>query len=418
MSGMIRSIATLAAGGGIAQAVSFLAAPVLSRVFDPAAFGVFGLFLSAAAVVGVVACWRLELAVVIPEEDAKAEEVLVASVFATLVTAGAIALLVAFAATPIAAALGESGLATLLALLPAYAGALGVFQALNYYFTRSGMFSSLAWAQVSRSSTAAGAQTGLGLAGTQASGLVLGHVAGQVVSMLVLTVRLFFQRSHVFQRAISFRRLRELISEYREFVAYGTPQALLNALNHFVPVVALAAFFGPDVAGIYLMTTRIMTAPVNLVGQAVRQVLYPELSRAFEKGDADRIGRKMTWRLAALAVLPVVLVFAFGPELFAWLLGEEWRASGAFARYLGFWLAVAFANIPAVSLIPILRMQRWHAAYEVVYLLARLVALYVGSRTGQPIVAVAAFAAVGVVFNLVVIVVPLLRTKRLLHSRT
>jgi len=110
-----------------------------------------------------------------------------------------------------------------------------------------------------------------------------------------------------------------------------------------------------------------------------------------------------------------VLAIWLAPAVFVWLLGEEWRTAGAFARYLVAWLAVGFVNIPSVSIVPLLDMQRWHAGYEVVYLLFRAAALVVGARTGDPILAIALFSGVGVLFNLVLIAVPLYRAWALTH---
>src|SRR5690606_28645592 len=103
----------------------------------------------------------------------------------------------------------------------------------------------------------------------------------------------------------------------------------------------------------------------------------------------------------------VAIVVLAGPTLFSWLRGSEWRTAGEFARFLVVWLAVAFVNIPSVSLIPLLEMQRWHASYEVIYLIARFLALVLGSRGGDAMGGIMWFAAVGVVFNLVLIYVPL-----------
>src|SRR5690606_38148819 len=108
-----------------------------------------------------------------------------------------------------------------------------------------------------------------------------------------------------------------------------------------------------------------------------------------------------------ITVVPVIVVIIVGPTLFAWLLGSEWRMAGKFARFLVVWLAVAFVNIPSVSLIPLLEMQRWHAICEVIYLLARFLALYLGSQGGDPLNGIMWFAVVGVAFNLVLTYVPL-----------
>ena len=121
--------------------------------------------------------------------------------------------------------------------------------------------------------------------------------------------------------------------------------------------------------------------------------------------------------MAALAVPAAAVIFVFGPALFAWLLGTEWRETGEFARWLIIWLAVGFVNIPSVSLIPLLNMQRWHLIYEVVYLGARLTALLIGTQQNDVRLGIILFAMVGAFFNVVLSFAPLLRLRSIERDR-
>lgn len=51
----------LVSGTGIAQLIAILAAPILTRINGPKAFGVAALFASLTAIISVVACLRCEL---------------------------------------------------------------------------------------------------------------------------------------------------------------------------------------------------------------------------------------------------------------------------------------------------------------------------------------------------------------------
>lgn len=415
---VLRNVGLLAAASAASQALSFVAAPVLARLFAPGEFGVLGVFLAFAGVLGVAACLRLDLAVVVPRDHDEAADVLVVALLANAVVVGASALVVSVAGGAIARALGEPAVATLLPYLPAYLGVLGTFQALNYWSTRNDRFGRVAGANVARAATTAGAQAALGTAGLGAFGLLIGQVAGQAAALAWLLVDVARRRTASIWRRRSWRSVARVVATYREFVVFGAPQAVVNAINQGLPAVVLTVTFDAQVAGFYLMAHRLVTAPVGLVGRSVRQVLYPRLGRAQAEGNAFAIARRATIMLAATAVVPVVVAVVFAPAAFAWLLGAPWRPAGEFARYLVVWLAVGFVNIPSVSLVPLLHMQRWHAAYEVVYLLCRTAALVAGARTGDPLTAIALFAAVGVAFNAVLVTVPLLRARSAQRAAT
>lgn len=408
----VRDVAKLMTGTAVGQAIGFLAAPLLSRLYTPDDFGVVGVFLSVATVIGVVAALRLELAVVVPKADEDAQRVMVAAllVIAGVVSATALAVLVAGEAA--ARALGAPALAPLLGILPFYVGSLGTFQVFNYWSTRVGKFGRLASAQVARGAVGAAGQVGLGVAHLGAAGMLTGQVAGQAVGTLTLLGRSARAGRLDLRAPVSFAGVGKVLKEYADFIVYGAPQSLLNAIGQGLPAVLLTGAFGPGVAGQYLLATRLVTAPTNLVGQSLRQVLYPYLSRRIDSPNVPRITVRVSLSLAALAALPATLLVAFGPPLFAWGLGEEWRTAGEFARFLSLQLFAGLVNIPAVSLVPLLRIQRWHVTFEAIYTVTRLAALGAGGVIAGPIGAVAAMSFTVLAFNAFLVVAVVARFRR------
>ena len=59
----------LVSGTTIAQLVGILITPVLTRLYAPEAFGTLALFTSITSILGVIACMRYELAIMLPESD-------------------------------------------------------------------------------------------------------------------------------------------------------------------------------------------------------------------------------------------------------------------------------------------------------------------------------------------------------------
>ncbi|HZJ09597.1 MAG TPA: oligosaccharide flippase family protein [Trueperaceae bacterium] len=408
----LRNVGLLAAGTAVAQLVSFGVSPILSRIYQPAEFGLLGVFVGIAAVASVVVSLRLDLAVVVPESESDAMDVVTVGVLAVAGMTALTTVLIVLFGDALATALGEPELTPLLAYLPLYLGATGVFSMFNYWSTRNSRFAPLAIFESLRAITVAGIQLGMGLLRKGVKGLVLGQVVGPIVLVLGILSVSARREPAMFRRKVSFSRAKEIVARFSNFIIYGTPQALVNSINQSLPVLVLTVTFNAGIAGYYLMAHRLIAAPISLLGRSTRQVIYPQLSRAMAAGTAFPTAIRTTFLLAAVTVLPVILVILAGPSLFAWVLGAEWRTSGEFARFLVVWLAVAFINIPSVSLIPLLEMQRWHAIYEIFYLIARFLALVLGSRGGDPLAGIMWFAIVGIAFNLVLIYVPLRRLRR------
>ncbi|MGQ9623675.1 MAG: lipopolysaccharide biosynthesis protein, partial [Candidatus Caldatribacteriaceae bacterium] len=71
-----RSVLLLAGGTALGQAVTVLVSPILTRLYSPEDFGVFGVYASLLGIVAVIASLRYEYAIPLPEEDETAANIL------------------------------------------------------------------------------------------------------------------------------------------------------------------------------------------------------------------------------------------------------------------------------------------------------------------------------------------------------
>lgn len=406
----LRSVGLLAAGTATAQVVSLAVAPLLTRLYTPADFGLLAVFMSVVSVASVVVALRLELAVPVPPEEDAAAHVVLAGVLVVAVSSASAAVLVGLFGGALSGVLGEPDLEPLLRFAPLCLAAFGAYNMLNFWFARRERFPAIAAVNAVRAVVVAAAQSLSVASRAGALGLVAGFTLGPIVQALGL-IAAMSRDSPLRSTRITWAGLADVVRRFRSFVVFGTPQALVNALNQSLPALVMTLEFSASVAGFYLMAHRLIAAPIGLLGRSVRQVIYPRLARAVDEGTGLPLAVRATLRMAALALPAALVVFFSGPALFAWLLGQEWRVAGEYARFIALWLAMGFVNIPSVSLVPLLGMQRWHAAYEVVYLGARLAALLYGASVRDPMAGIAWFALVGVAFNAVLVVVPLWRLR-------
>jgi O-antigen/teichoic acid export membrane protein len=97
--------------------------------------------------------------------------------------------------------------------------------------------------------------------------------------------------------------------------------------------------------------------------------------------------------------LPCLTVVTFGPAFFAWFLGPEWREAGEQSRWLILWLGVGFCNVPAVTLLRVLRVQGQFLFYQIILFICRCMALVIGCRLSGAGGGIIAFSVVGALFN-------------------
>ncbi len=391
---LVRGMAPLLAGAGAAQAVAFAALPVLTRLYEPAAFGALAFFGAAAMLAGLWICGRFELAIPIPEDDATAKALLS---LATLLGLAA-------AVLSVPAALGLRGLlgaqerfadvTPWLVWIPPSLLLTSLYQPLSYWFTRAARFRAIALTRALQSSATAAVQIALGVAGALGpAGLVAGALAGQAAATVALEAAARRDAPLAARLRGNPARLRALASRYREFPLFTTPAGLLQLAAEQLPLLLVPALFGLTVAGAYALPARLLQALVLLVAAPAAQVFYPLAARRRGTDLADAALRTQRMLLAWTLAPSLIAAAAAGP-VFATVFGETWRGSGAYFVLLLPWFVTAIPFAPLSQLPLVLERPRTALHVHVAVLAASVGGLLAAAPFGaEP--AILTFAAIG-----------------------
>ncbi len=408
----LRNVATLMSGTAVAQAVTVLSAPLITRLYDPTAFGHYGLVLAIAAPVAIIASLRYELAIVLPASDDEAADLLALSLGLALVVPLLVALgLVAFG-DQIARAVGDESIRPLLWWVPIIVALTGVFQSASYWYIRRERFKHLALTTTGKAVATFGVQAAAGFGGGAAMGLVVGHVVGLATGVLALWTRVVHRDLSHTLRQIRVSSIVAAARTHARFPAYSAPQALVNALSRNAPLLVLGSFFGPALVGHYLLAHRVLKMPITLLGNAFRQVFYPRAVAVARDGALGTLVSRVTLALGIAVFVPGVLLSLWAPAAFAFVFGDGWEQAGVYAQALGVWLMSGLVAAPSVVAVNVLSLQRMHAVIETVSLVARVAALVVGGMIGDDVLTIRSFALVGLLSNALVIIVVLVRCRR------
>jgi lipopolysaccharide exporter len=182
------NVLKLVTGSVFAQGLGVLAAPIVARLFAPEAFGIAAVFASITGIIGVVACLRYELSIMLPKTDEEAANLLSISVFFVVIITGVSALIIFFAGDVIVQLLNCPNLKKYLWMVPIALFFNGAFLALNYWNSRTKHFGRLSVARVVYSGTTQITILGTGFAGYVSGGmLIVATVLGRVVSSRMFT---------------------------------------------------------------------------------------------------------------------------------------------------------------------------------------------------------------------------------------
>jgi len=392
-------------GTVVAQVIGLALMPVISRIFTPANFGVFGSFTAVLGVFAAGATLQYSQALMLPKDETEAVHLFVLSCLAALGVAALCLLFTMVFPGYMLGMLKTPGTTWLLWLLPLAVLVNGLNQSMQAWCIRRKAFRKTAGSQIVRSIFATGSQVIMGLGGLGGGGLVGGSVLGDAAASLTLCGALPHTDYRRFWAGRHGSQLWQTARKFYDFPAYATPQNVLNAASQGIPVLLLAQYFGAAVAGSYALGIRMLQAPMNLVLNALRQVLFQKFSEAHNHGQKlFPLFLKMTAGLFCVAAIPCLIGFVWSPDLFSFILGKEWLEAGFYARWLVLWLGLGFCNVPSVLLGRILRQQRNLLVFDVFLLIARTVTLLIGGCLLDPLKTVILFSVVSAIFNGVLIV--------------
>lgn len=391
-------------GTAVGQVVGLACMPVISRLFSPADFGVFGSFSAVLGMVGAGVTLQFSQALMLPKEEGEAARLLILSSLASFGIAVFCVLASAFFPGTVLKWFKTPGRVYLLWLLPLAVLVNGLNQSIQGWCVRRKKYNRSAGSQIARSLSASGAQILTGYAHSGSSGLVCGSIIGDTMASASLCLSFSREELSLFRTSWDYKQLCDTVRKFIDFPVYATPQNVLNAVSQGIPVLLLAKFFGIAVAGSYAVAFRILQAPMNLILIALRQVLFQRLTESHNNGqNLFPIFVKMTVGLFFLVIIPSGIGFVWAPELFVSILGKEWGEAGIYARWLILWLAVGFLNVPSMLLGRILRQQRNLLLYDTGLLTARVATLVVGGICFDPLKTVIMFSIVGAFFNILII---------------
>jgi lipopolysaccharide exporter len=394
--GFVSDVLKLVSGTVVAQIVSLLAAPLLTRLFAPAAFGVVTLFVSISAIFGTVVCLRYDRSIIVPEADIEGFGLVVGSLLCTFLVTGISAVALWLAGPWLLRVLDAPDLHGCLWLVPVNVFILGILAAHNSWDTRKRRFGWITIAQVASSLAYVLIAITAGLLG-RASGwfLIVGTAAGTAISAMLLCVQVWYECRPLL-RQVSWQRVVQVLRRYHRFPKYSTGAALLNSISWELPTFFLSGFFSSVVVGQYALGNRLIRIPMSFLGINVSRVFSQRAAEAKYQGTLAPLVESTFRALVRLGLFPFLLLALTGRPLFSFVFGERWADAGTYSAILSLWAFFWFVSGPLASVLDILEEQALDLRINGIILVTRVISLLIGGFFHDPRVALGLFSASGV----------------------
>lgn len=340
-SEFFKSITILVSGNVIAQLITLITVPIVSRIYSQEAYGEFSIMISTAAIVGSFASLGLTSAIMIPKEESKAQAV-VSTAFVTQFVISTVFFIVSIMLIPyVHFFTTKVSYPIACILLYIYLILTNMAAILSTYVNRQKKYKVLFWNSLIGSLATLLITLPLGILGWGSTGFIIAAICSAIISNTQMVIR-----SNPFKRLILVKEMVAIYKEFKEFIIYQFPANLIANLVIQLPNQTFSASFGNIALGGYAMCQRLLGYPLNIIGAPIGTVYFRTASQYFREG--KNIGEftfSLIRRVMMVAFIPLVLLMSFGDKLFMFVLGSKWEEAGLFASVLALQYVLMFCNL-------------------------------------------------------------------------
>lgn len=402
-SKFVRNVLAVATGVAAAQAISLAFMPFLTRLYGPEAFGALAAFTAIINIITPLATLGYANAIVMPKTEEEANAVARLSLVSAAIVSPIVLILVYVFQLQLAKLTGLENQPNLLYLIPISLLLVALLSVANQVAIREGLFKAKSSSYVASTFIMNLGKLGAGYISATGITLIIFLIISKLINYIILIARVPKVGAFNFRHWFGLNGIQKAALDNKDFAIYRLPQSILNAAAVGLPVILLTNYYGSSAAGYYSLTTLILGAPVLLLGQSVGEVFYPKITNAIRQQASNSLQLviKATLALGGVAIIPFGTVMLFGPDLFAFAFGEQWKTAGEYAQWIAPWLACVLATRGILAAFPILNLQSYLLVQEVFSIILRSLALIIGLKYYQSdLVAIALFSVVGIMLML------------------
>jgi O-antigen/teichoic acid export membrane protein len=338
-------------GTAIAQAISFGVSPFLTRLYRPDEFGVFALFIGISSTVSVISAGRYEFAIVLPEKDEDAINILILSVVLVISVSVACLFILLLIRYFLVDSYVSGKFKDWLYYIPCYVVVAGAYQCFNLWNNRINNFGYISLSKIALGFCTALISVILGYYTIGVNGLIQGALLGQASATAILCWYTLREKKFNF-KSIDVEGMKVVARRYSNFPKINVFHALIDNLNSSGIIFVIVYYFGAAIVGYYSFMMRIIQAPMGLVSSSVMQVFYQKASETYAGGgDLTGLIKRLMKRLAVLALFPALILLTAGPLLFRVVFGSKWEIAGIYAQIMTPYMYLYFMAVP-LTIIP------------------------------------------------------------------
>jgi O-antigen/teichoic acid export membrane protein len=320
-------------GSALAQIIHLLFTPVLTRIYSPEDFGHLALLIAFGGIVTAIATGKYDWAIVIAPLEERFKLDIGIKLIAAITSIFLLLLAVIFYLFEV------NDYAILTFFLSIIAFFRAIYQSKRALLNSFGEYKEISKGRIVENTSNSLLAIIISFFSVNYIGLMLAKSFSYIIPAFTYSNR---AKKHFVNQTVE---TKEALKKYIKFPRYSIASDLFTQINLSFSIFAFTYLYGQEIAGHISMTTRVLSLPINFIGLSFLDVFREKATQEYiSHGSFKSIFTKFFGILAGLAVLGFFIVFIWGEDIFALVLGEQWRTAGELAT-----IAIALYSIRLIS---------------------------------------------------------------------
>ena len=378
----MKNVFTLMAGTLIGQALVFVLAPFITRLFTPEDFTLLEQYTMIITVLSVVVTGKYEFAIMHPKEQNDARHIAGLALKVAFYSCVVLAILILFLAKDISYWLMNESIAIYLWTIPIVLFFTAVFNVFNYWFSRLKQYKIAANSKVLSAVSSEPIKIATGFGGWGPSGLIFSTVIGSIAAGTYAFWK-FLKSEPEGLKNLSAERMKALAVLHKDYPMFSIWGSILNRLAQWAHIGIFTLYYGLVAVGFMALCRRIFMAPLNVVSNSYSQVFFQRISEIEDPKELRALYYKVLIRFLIAAAGMIFIVQMLPANTMGFIFGEAWGNSFMYLKYLIFWFALNFVTSSLAFITYRIKMQRVGLFLDALHFVLAILAVYLAHSWGM-----------------------------------
>ena len=368
--GIKKSIAILVSGSMIAQALTLIASPFLTRLYTPSEIGLYTLILNAETIFGAIVCARYEVAIVTEKKNERVYGLIKLSIISNLILSTLFGLVYGLYYFIIRDDYTQYYYLTI--FLVVFLMFNGLHRLLEAYNNRNQEYTLISQVYVTRNLFQNSLSVIFGLLSFGSLGLFVSHFSGLVAGVKKQSESVWKKKEEIVNYPLA--DTLSLARQYIKLPFFSAPAIFANRFSYASLLIFIEILYGLKTLGFYSIANKVLGLPLSVLSNNISKVFFKEASKEFAAhGHFKKTLAKITLLVVVLAIPMVALLMVVAPKLFAFIFGSEWGVAGEYVMVLAPMFGIRLVVNSIAYGLQVVNKQQWELILQGLFIIASIV---------------------------------------------